>query len=180
MLIQGTTGVTAEVNDARQVLTRAVNVSAIHEASLLGNAFAWNAESADLAAGATALLVRNDSGTKNLVIEKIYIYSDIATAVDVHLVTASFTADGTAVTGVSLNKSTSATADATAYANETGNTQGDIIVTLHTQELTTAQQGFDYNLHGAVILGDDQAIGVDIVADGAAFECTIFGYFIDK
>jgi hypothetical protein len=180
MQITGTSGTIAEVNDRKQVLARAVNVSAIHEAALLGNAFSWNAISADIDAGDTALLVRNDSGTKYLVIEKIYIYSDVATAVDVHLVTTSFTAAGTAVTAVALNKSKSATADATAYADETGNTQGDIIVTLHTQELTTAQQGFDYDLRGAVILGDDQAIGVDIVAEGVAFECTIFGYFIDK
>jgi hypothetical protein len=180
MQVTGTTGVIAEVNNVQQILTRAVSVSAIHEASLLGNAFSWNAISADLTAADTALLVRNDSGTKYLVIEKLYIYSDVATAVDVHLVTTSFTAAGTVVTAVALNKSKSATADATAYADETGNTQGDIIVTLHTQELTTAQQGFDYDFNGAVILGDDQAIGVDIVADSAGFECSILGYFIDK
>lgn len=180
MQITGTTGTIAEVNDAKQILTRAVHVSAIHEAALLGNAFSWNAITENLAAAGTALLVRNNSGTKYLVIEKIYVYSDVATSVDVHLVTADFTAAGTAVTGVALNKAKSAVADATAYANETGNTQGDIIVTLHTQELTTAQEGFDYNLNGAVILGDNQAIGVDIVEDSAAFECTIFGYFIDK
>lgn len=179
MRINGNT-YTAEVNAESQLLTRAIQVSALHEAALKGEAFAWNAISADIAAAATALLVRNDSATKYLVIEKIYVYADAATAVDIHLVTASFTAAGTAVTGVALNKTKSSVADATAYANETGNTQGDIIVTLHTQELTTAQEGFDYDLNGAVILGHDQAVGVDLVADTAAFECTIFGYFIDK
>ena len=178
MQVIGTTGVIAEVNDDKQLTTRAVSVSALHEASLSGQAFAWNAVSADIDAGDTALLVQNTSSSKKLVIEKIYVYSDVATAVDVHLVTASFTIAGTAVTGVCLNKANPTVAPATAKADETGNTQGNIIITLHTSELTTSQEAVEYDFSGSVIIGQNQAIGVDLVAELAAFECTIIGYFL--
>jgi len=181
MQVTGTTNVIADVNDDKQLLTRAVCVSAIHEASLNGSeAFAWNAVSADIDAADTALAVRNDSNTKYLVIEKLYVWSDVATAVDVHLITADYTSAGTAVTGVCLNKASPTVADATAHADETGNTQGDIIITLHSNELATDQFAIDYDFKGSVILGDNQAIGVDLVANSGAFECTIIGYFIDK
>ena len=178
MRINGDTGNNAGVSDALQLQTRAVSVSAIHEASLSGEAFSWNAVSADIATTETALLVRNDSSSKKLVIEKLYVYSDVATAIDVHLVTATFTIAGTAVVGVCLNKSGATVADATAKTDETGNTQGDIIVTLHTPELTTSAESVGYDFNGSVILGQNQAIGVDIVADSAAFECTLVGYFL--
>ena len=178
MRIGGNTGNLADVNDSLQLLTRAATVSALHEASLSGQAFAWNAVSADIDTGDTALLVRNDSSSKKLVIEKLYVWADVAAAFDVHLVTASFTAAGTAVTGVCLNKASATVASATAYADETGNTQGDIILTLHSNELATDQFGIDYNFDGGVILGENQAIGVDIIGESAAFECTIVGYYL--
>ena len=125
-------------------------------------------------------MVRNESDTRYLVIEKLYVYSDVATAVDVHLTNrAVFTAAGTAVTGVGLNSKIQKVAKATAFANETGNVQGNIIITLHTSELTTSQEGVEYNFEGGVILGRNGVIAADLVADSAAFECTIIGYFVD-
>ena len=177
MRIQGNT-YSAEVTSDSQLKTYSVSIPAIQAASMKGKAFAWNAVSADVAALATALAVRNDSTTESLVIDKIYIYSDVATAVDVHLITASYTSAGTAVTGVCLNKAKSTVASATAHANETGNTQGNIIITLHTPELTTSAESVAYEFDGSVILGQGQAIGIDLVADSAAFECTIIGYYI--
>ena len=182
MKIEDGTGSQAQagVTSKNKLQTRSVSVSALHEASLNGDAYSWNAVSADVAAAATALLVRNDSDTRHLVIEKVYVYSDVATAVDVHFTNgAVFTAAGTAVTGVNLNRGVLKVADATSFANETGNTQGNIFLTLHTSELTTSQEGVEYNFDGAVILGRNGAIGLDLVADSAAFECTIIGYFVD-
>lgn len=179
MRINGNT-YTAEVNSDSQLKTYSVTLSALAAASMKGKAFAWNAVSADIDATDTALAVRNDSTTEYLVIDKLYVYSDAATAVDVHLITASYTAAGTAVTGVCLNKAKSTVAAATAYADETGNTQGSIIVTLHTPELTTSAESVEYNFDGSVILGQGQAIGVDLVAESTAFECTIIGHYIDK
>ena len=160
--------------------TRAVNVSALHEASLNGDAYSWNAVSADIDATDTALLVRNDSSSRLLVIEKLYVWSDVATAVDVHFTNgAAFTPAGTAVTGVNLNRSLVKVADATAKADETANTQGNIFLTLHSNELATDQFGIDYDFKGGVVLGKNGCIAADIVAEPTAFECTIIGYFID-
>jgi hypothetical protein len=142
----------AAVTSDNQLQTRAVQISALHDACLNGDAYAWNAISADIDATDTALLVRNDSSTRYLVIEKVYVYCDVATAIDVHVIpNSTFTAAGTAVTGVNLLAGSGKTADATALADETGNTQGSIIVTLHTAELTTAQMGIDYDFKGGVL-----------------------------
>lgn len=177
----GSSGAIAAVTTENKLQTRAVQISALHEACLNGDAYAWNAISADIDGGDTALLVRNDSSTRYLVVEKLYVYSDVATSIDVHVIgTSTFTAAGTAVTGVNLNPSSGNVADATAFADETGNTQGSIILTLATAELTTHQEGIDYDFKGGVILGTNDCIGVDIVADSAAFECSIIGYFVDR
>ena len=180
MNLTGINGNMAEVNSDQQLKTYAVNVSAIHAASLKGKAFAWNAINANIDAGDTALCVRNDSATEYLVIEKLYAYSDVASDIDVHLITATFTAAGTAVTGVCLNPAKATVASATAKADETGNTQGSIIVTLRNNEVGSDQFSIDYDFKGAVILGQNQAIGVDLVVESGAFECTIIGYFIEK
>ena len=189
MKIEGINGNTAEVNSSQQLQTRAATVSALHEASLSGQAFAWNAVSADIDTGDTMLLVRNDSSSKKLVIEKAYVWADVAASFDIHVVTASFTIAGTAVTGVCLNKASATVADATAKADETGNTQGDIIATTRNTryvrgngddnaDIAAASEGRWVDLSGSVILGENQAIAVDIQGESAAFECTIIGYFL--
>jgi hypothetical protein len=179
MRINGNT-YTAEVNSDQQLLARAVVVPELHHASLSGEAFAWNAVSADIDTTDTILAVRNDSSSKYLVIDKLYVWGDVSAKFDVHLITATYTAAGTAVTGVCLNKAKPTVADATAKADETGNTQGDIILTLSNNEVGSDQFGIDYDFQGSVILGEDQAIGVDIVGESAAFECTIIGHYISK
>lgn len=179
MRITGNT-YTAEVTSDSQLKTYAVSIPAIQAASMKGKAFAWNAISANIDTGDTALAVRNDSTTELLVIEKLYVWCDVEAQFDVHLITASYTSAGTAVTGVCLNKSTPTVATATAHADETGNTQGNIILTLHTNETATDQFGIDYDFKGSVILGQGQAIGVDIINEPGAFECTIIGYYIEK
>lgn len=174
-------GYQAEVSSGLQLQTRALSVSPLHAASLNGDAYAWNAVSADIDAADTALLVRNDSDTRYLVIEKVYVYADIATTVDIHVIpNSTFTIAGTTVTGVNLNTGSGKVADATARADETGNTQGSIICTLATPELTTHQEGQWFEPEGGVILSKNSCLGVDIVGDSAAFECTIIGYFLDR
>ncbi|MHC4215827.1 MAG: hypothetical protein ACYSWP_20960, partial [Planctomycetota bacterium] len=116
----GNSGYKAEVNSSNQLQTRAVQVSALHNASLNSEAYSWNAVTEDLAAAGTALAVRNDSDSKYLVIEKIYIRTNVTNAIDIHLITSTYTSAGTAVTGVCLNKAKPTVADATAHANETG------------------------------------------------------------
>lgn len=174
------TGSLAQVTTDFKLQTRATTVSAWHEACLNGDAYAWNAVSADIDTGDTALLVRNDSDTRYLVIEKLYVWCDVAAQFDVHLVpTSTFTAAGTTVTGVNLLAGSGKVADATAMADETGNTQGSIIITLHTNELATDIFGIDYDFKGGVILAKNSCVAVDIIGESAAFEATFFGYFLD-
>lgn len=148
-------------------------------------AYAWNAVSANIDAGDTAILVCNDSTSKHLHIVKAYIRTDVAAQVDWH-VPAYGTWAGTAITGVPLNRqrSASSTAPATAKADETGNTQGSIILTTYQHVAVNAQttcsvaQWVDFG--GLVVLGYHQSIAADLIDEPGAFECTIWGYFEDN
>lgn len=167
-----------KINKDNQLVVSAITDTRIHKASIKGDAYSWTVVSEDLAAAGTALCVVNTSKTRKLVIDSIYVWSDVATIVQVHS-TANYTWTGTGVTGVNLNRTSDNVADANANANETGNTQGSIIIALHTNELTTDQFGIGYDLDGSVVLNYNQAIAVDLVSDSAAYQCTIVGYFID-
>lgn len=183
MIIQDGTGggYSAKVTQDMRLLTHAVSISPIQEASLKGDAFSWNAINANIDTGDTALLVRNDSTTQYLVIDRIYVWTDVSSDIDIHLTDgAAFTPTGTAVTGVCLNRSKPKTAQATAKADETANTQGNIILTLQCNETATDIFAIDYDLKGALILDQNDCVAVDIVDEPGAFECTIWGYYIDK
>src|SRR4030042_4142850 len=169
-------GYQAEVNRNQQLEVAAKVKSALALASERGDAFAWTAATADLAAADTALLVANTSQTKKLHITKVYVYSDVPSRLQIHL-PAFPTLAGTAVTGVCLNKSLNKTAEASAYADETGNTQGSIINVLVSNELTTDPFAVAWDFEGAVILGYHDCIAVDVVGDSAAFDCSIEGYY---
>jgi len=179
MLIEdgkGTGSKLAVIDSQADVLT----TSAIHQAAIRGDAFAWNSVSENLAAGDTALCVRNLSQDRLLVINRIYVYSDIATAIDVHIQTSSATFGGTAVVGVNLNTSSAEVADANAATNDDTVTIGTIIFTLHTNEDTADQFSVDYVTNDEIILGTNGCIGVDILAEiVAGHECSIIGYYID-
>lgn len=182
MNITGINGSVANVTDANQLETVGVGQSPMLEASLKGDAFSWTAVTENLAAGGTALCVVNRSQSRRLVIEGLYAWSDVPTALKVH-VPAAATWAGTAVVGVNLNRESAALANAVAYANESGTTFADanVILTLQTNELTTDQFGImvDSLHNGSLILGYNDAVAVDIIADSAAFNCTITGYYID-
>ncbi len=168
----------AVIDNQADVLT----TSAINQATLRGDAFAWNAISSNIDTTDVALYVRNLSQDRLLVINRIYVYSDIATAFDIHLQTSAtaFGAAGTAVVGVNLNTSSAKVADAGAYSDDDNVSSGSIIITLHSNELTSDQFGIDYKTNDEIILGTNGLIGVDIVAEiVAGYECTIIGYYID-
>jgi len=175
----------AEVNARRQLLTRSIKVSAIHEASLLGRAYSWTAVNADLGINDTALLVSNTSNTMNLVIQRAYIWVDIATQVQIHLpVPGIYT--GTAVVGVNLNRNYANNAPAVAFVNETVNAlvAAQVIESLYIRldtngEITTAA-GVPVDFKGGLILGTNDAIAIDISTEPTGFEATIVGYFVPK
>ncbi|KKN58279.1 hypothetical protein LCGC14_0553590 [marine sediment metagenome] len=176
-------GYKAKVNSNNQLHTRSVLVSGILDAALRGDAYAWNAISADINTTDCMLMVRNLSATKLLVINRIYVWVDVATAIDIHITTdaTAFSAGGAgaAVVGVPLNTAFTRAADAGGYSDDIGVVQGTIIKTLHTNELATDQFAIDYQTNDEIVLGQYGCVGVDDVAEGAAFECTIVGYFID-
>lgn len=168
-------GVTDTTN---QLLVRAEAISDIGTAARNAEAYSWTAVTADVNAGDTALLVANTSATRRLVITDIWAFSDVPTQLKIH-VPAEATLAGTAVVGVPLNRTNTAAAPATAKADETGNTfaAANTILTLKTNELTTDQFGVHADLKGAVVLGENDSIAVDLIAETAAFECTIWGYY---
>jgi hypothetical protein len=140
-----------------------------------GEAFIWTIETYNYAGGDTILLVRNDHATKHLHIEKIVLHGDTETEVEIHVPTASFTIAGTVVVGEGLNrtKDLDATAYATAKADETGNTQGDVIERVRIKADTDYLVSFD----GALILNTNKAVGVDYVTVGAEAHVSIWGFF---
>ena len=177
-------GYSARVNSDNQLATRSVLVSAIHDACLRGDAYAWNAVSADIDATDCMLMVRNNSATRWLVINRIYVWVDVATAIDIHISTnaTAFSAGGAgaAVVGVNLNLTSAKIADAGGYTDDAGVTQGTIITTLHTNETATDVHAIDFPTNDDIVLGTNGCIGVDDITEPEAFECTILGYFIDE
>ncbi len=179
-------GYTAKVNSDNQLTVRVVIVSALHNASLKGDAFAWNAVSANRATTDNLLLVNNDSTSRWLVIDHCYIVGDIAGQMDFKLLnTAALTLDGTVVVGVNLNRGSNKIADATAKSNDAQTGTATIFYTIYqhlaenTQGTTAAMKRVDFE--GAIILGENDAFGIDTILEPAAgFEATAIGYFLDK
>lgn len=141
-------------------------------------AYSWTSVSADIDTGDTALLVCNNSNTKKLHIEKVYCWTDVAAQFKIH-VPAYPTLAGTAVTGVNLNRGSTNEANGVAYTDETGNTfaAGNVITTIRNNEVGTDQFGEWVEYGGAVILAYHDCIAIDIIGEGAAFECTVIGYY---
>ena len=172
-------GISAKVNiDQRVLVASEVTSKYSSLSSLAGGAYSWTAVTADLAAGATALLVTNTSTTKKLHITKVYIYVDVPSVIKVHC-PAYVAPAGTSVVGVNMNRSKGSLAEAVATANETNNVfaQTNVILSVASNELTTDQYGQWLDFEGALILGYHDSVGVDVIADSAAFQCSIFGYY---
>jgi len=172
-------GYLAEVNSSQQLETRAMAVlPSAYFSEHNSDLFSWCAVSADLATGATLLLVCNNSQVKHLHITKVYCWTDVAAQFHIH-VPAYPTLAGTVVAGNCLNRFAKKTADASAYAAETGNTfaAANVLTTLRNNETATDEFACEHDFVGGLILGYHDSVAVDVIGEGAAFECTIFGYF---
>ena len=180
MMIEGGTGngYKAKVDSQNRLYTFSTSESEMHFAAEVGNAYSWTAVTEDLGAGATALLLCNTDPNRKLHIDMVYMYSDVPTQFKFHYPAyAAF--DGTAVTGLNFNRTSSEIALATCFANETVNTFAatNVFLTTHSNELTSDQFGLDLSFRNSVILGYHDSIAVDVIADSAAFEATIWGYY---
>ena len=180
----GDVNVKAKVNSDNQLHTFNIEHSAMYEASLDGGAYSWTSITSDIDTGDTALAVKNTSHTRKLVIQTIYVYGDVPTLMKVHCPVPVTLAGGAAVVGVNLNRGEAATlAPAIARSDETATTfaAGNVIFTAATNETTGDQYGVILSpfLDGAVVLGFDDIIAVDVIGEVAAYECTIAGYYVD-
>ena len=166
----------AEVTAQNQLLVLAATESEFDFISdTTGEAFIWANETYNYAGADTILLVRNDHATKKLHIEHIFLHGDTETEVEIHVPTAAFTIAGTAVVGQGLNRTfdLDATAYATAKADETGNTQGDVVERRRIKADIDMEIPFD----GALVLNTNKAVGVDFVTVGGEAHVSIWGHF---
>lgn len=135
-----------------------------------GNAYSWSNVNYDYDGADTILLVSNSHQTLDLVIEEIQISSDTSTEVQVHC-PAYPTLAGTAVTGVNLNRTSSNVALAEAYADETGNTQANVIA--RTYVLANVANSPPIQVR----LGYHDCVAVDFVTAGTGACVNIIGYY---
>lgn len=141
-----------------------------------GDAWSWTSVAADIDTGDTMLMVRNDSTVRDLIIEEITVNNgNVAATYDIHIVTAAYTAAGTAVTAVNLNTNyTGNAATATAFGDESGNTQGSVL-----QEFTAGVAVATYIIPMNVRLKGATALGIDQITESTAGSVQMRGYFVD-
>jgi hypothetical protein len=142
-----------------------------------GLAFSWTTVTDDIDATDTALLICNTHQTKNLYITQVNLWTDVHAQFQIHSPAYSASFTGTAVTGVNLNRKSLEVAQAVAYADETANTQANIIETIRNNEVGTDQFEVNRNYDGAIILGYQKSIAIDIVEESGAFQATVLGYY---
>ena len=171
--LEGKSGERQEVDvDGRAfVIAKSIDELAII-AREKGLAFSWSNVDYNYSAADTILAVENNSPTRKLYITEILVGGDTATEVIVHVPTSNVTMAGTAVTGVNLNGNSSEVAEATGIADETGNTQGDVLARVR---IGAAANSVPVKV--PAILNQNQMIGVDYVSVGGAASVTIFGFF---
>jgi hypothetical protein len=149
-----------------------------------GDAHYWLSADADLVAGETMLLVRNDNTSRNLVIQAITIINGNVAACTyaIHLVTSAFTAAGTTVASINMLAGAGVATDVTALADETGNTQGTILHNYLTVAATTTYHLTENDLGflAGLTLTSGSALGVDQVTESTSGQVAIYGYFIDR
>lgn len=174
MLIQDGTGSnqSAQVVDNKVAVTSRSNNRLFYMSKDRQDAYSWQNVTYDYAAADTILLVKN-TDSRALYIQEVAFSGDTATEVVIHCPSPVTTPTGTAVTGVNLNRQSAKVALATAIANETTNTLANAIKRSFMLASTDNRILFD----GAVVLGQNQSIAVDFVANGGAALVTITGWF---
>ena len=185
MIIYGGTGngYSAKVTKTNRLNTSARTASRLYYASVDdGRAFTWTGISADVAAALGGMYLTNTSQVRQLHITKMYLYADVPTQFKIWCPATYVAPDGTSVVGVNLNRTSANVAEATCTVNETNNAfaAAQVICTVRGNELTSDQFGQWVDFEGALVLGYHDAVEVELVADTAAFEITIFGYFDDN
>jgi hypothetical protein len=136
-----------------------------------GECFIWT-HRYDYDAGDTILLVANESTTEDLYICSIKIGSDTATEFAIHCPVYP-TLAGTEIDEINMNRTSGKSADDSAYGDETGNTQANVVDRGFVAANTTVTVAID----GRVILGYHNCIAVDLVTAGTMATVSICGWY---
>ncbi len=181
-IIVGAGGDAAGVNSQNEM--KVYNPSSIHKAALLGDAYAWPAVSANLAATDCLMLVANTAVDRLLVINRILFQGDIVGNMTLKIsdVTGLTLAGTAAIVGVNLNSSSGKSAPATAFSGETQSAATSIILAWAQSLPYAGVAGImnEFRTDDAIVIGYNGAFGIDTILEPAAkFEATVFGYFID-
>lgn len=178
--IAGNKGAVLDVSPQGEVLAQIAATPAITQAALLrGDAYAWHSQDINIdTPGDTLIMLRNDSGSQDLVIDRIILVGGNANSrYEIHKVTVEYTpatgAKGAIIVGMNLGNS-GTTADVECRSDEDGNTQGAVFAEGSLLAVTTVV------LQMNLVLGKGQAVGIDQVAASIAGAATIFGYFVDR
>ena len=169
------TGRQAKVDDENRLVTAATNTPKITSVSANhGESYVWTAY-VDWGADKNAVWLRNDSNSLKLHIDRIHISPAAAAVVEVWVGNGN-TAAGTTVTGVNLNRSSGKTADATGRHTNTNVDAGagmTLLGTYHIPATTVSHIEF----YGALVLGVNREVAVNIVTDVGATAINVLGYF---
>lgn len=169
------TGNKAEVNTNHHLKVIAVGTNELQHTTEEGDAYIWCFTGYDYDAADTIMYVQNDDPNYQLTVDQVQLYCDTASKVQIHCPTKPTTPAGTAITCYNLNRTSGNTALATAYQDETGNTQGTIFINVY-----IAANGVIDILSDpgeVVILGYHDCIGVDIVTAGTMAYGYIIGHY---
>ncbi len=175
--IVGASGRAAEVDDGG---LRVNPRTAFEQAVLDGRAFAWAGLDENPSAHDTLLGLENNSPTHVLKIHKIYVGSDTASQIQIFKMSGVTigTTDGAAVVGANLNQASGRVAQATASSDETGqDAQGGGYATLLHRDTVEADVTKEIPVDGAIVLSEDQMIGVDLTTAATAANATFIGWF---
>lgn len=163
----------AHVNKRNMLRTYATIESEVsHHSENFGDAYIWTA-SADINATDSILWLRNDSTTQSLIIDTIWVTSNVAGSWFIYC-PVNATPDGTTVTGVNLNRRSGNVALATAKRDNTTASLANYIFYGHNLALETVPVDF----RGSLILGYLDCVAVDITTEPTVLaQATILGYY---
>jgi len=166
------TGQGAIVNDEGELVTRAIAEAEIEHASSLGQAYAWLAPTANVAAGDTLLFIKN-LGDTPLILDRLNILAgNVNSDYNIHLGKLTTTPDPINVTGVNLNPRFSDEADVHAVADEDLVADGSLVEPV----FVLADTFHLHNLIG-IILEKGAYIQINQEAESTAGGCAIYGHF---
>ena len=179
MKIEGRSGGNIlEIDVEGQASVEVVIHDEFEHAAERGDAFSWTNVTYDPDAADTIILIRNDHTTKNLHILGFSFNGDTASTIKCHLTdkTNPTPAGTLSIVGVALNSILGGIPLATAFGDETANTQGNIVYNFKIE----ANKHYDIDLHGAVILGTNNSFAIDYVSAATAAFTTVLGYYKER